>query len=270
MRRRALTLGVATASAIALVTAVVVYVGHGSSDVASCGPGFVARGARCLVPEATCPPVLAFGPRGCDAPSARVRVEATKMTLGPSDWEAEGRVTPRTVHVDAFYMDVLEVTVAQLADHAVPDGARAAAAVTRDEAATFCAAHRGRLPTDDEWLAAAAGAAGRRYPWGDTGAVCRRAAWGLATGPCARGATGPDTVGSHPDGASAEGIHDLAGNVAEWVTTPPGARTTSGVVRGGSWKTELATGLRTWQRMEIDVTARDPSVGFRCAYDTPD
>jgi formylglycine-generating enzyme len=281
VRRRSLTLAIATASAIALV-AVVVQFGHTSADVASCGPGFVAKGARCLAPATACPAPLTLGPRGCDAPDVRVRVDDTRMTIGPSDWEAEGRVTPRIAQVNAFYIDAFEVTEAKLAAHAVPDGARAASGVALDEATRFCATQRGRLPTEDEWLAAAAGAPGRRYPWGDTGAVCRRAAWGLATGPCARSGTGPDTVGAHPDGATATGIHDLAGNVSEWVTTQrvttppgaqatsPGAQATSGAVRGGSWKTEIATGLRTWQPMEIDATAHDPSVGFRCAYATPD
>lgn len=201
------------------------------------------------------------------------------MTIGPSDWEAEGRVTPRSAHVRAFYIDAFEVTASRLARHEMPDGARAAAAVSFAEASAFCAAERGRVPTDDEWLAAAAGASGRRYPWGDTGAVCRRAAWGIATGPCARGASGPDTAGAHPEGATASGIHDLAGNVAEWVapsrtadgvTTPvtSGARTGLPAVRGGAWSTELVTGLRTWQRLEVEVGAHDPSVGFRCAYDT--
>src|SRR5438552_3017582 len=64
----------------------------------------------------------------------------------------------------------------------------------------------------------------RRYPWGDTGAVCRRAAWGLANGPCATKGRSPDTVGAHPDGASRMGVFDMAGNVAEWVTSKDDAK----------------------------------------------
>ena len=108
-----------------------------------------------------------------------------------------------------------------------------------------------------------------RYPWGDTGAVCRRAAWGLTRGPCGTGATGPDTVGSHPDGATPLGIQDLAGNAAEWVETfePCDAGPCLGVVRGGSYTTDLATDLRTWVRREIPAESREATVGFRCAYD---
>ena len=72
------------------------------------------------------------------------------------------------------------------------------------------------MPTDAEWLAAAHAEAAR-YPWGDTGAVCRRAAWGLFSGPCANGADGPDSVGAHPSGSTIDGVHDLGGNVSEWV-----------------------------------------------------
>jgi formylglycine-generating enzyme required for sulfatase activity len=104
-----------------------------------------------------------------------------------------------------------------------------------------------------------------RYPWGDTGAVCRRAAWGLQTGPCATGALGPDTVGAHQGGDSPLGLHDLAGNVAEWVA-PEAGRPEVGVAKGGSWQSRLATELRLWARLELDPQARDPRVGLRCVY----
>ena len=186
-----------------------------------------------------------------------VRVPDTHLVIGPSDWEAEGRVAPRSIDVRAFDLDAYEAA----ADDG-PDRARARGGLSFPEAAAYCAARRKRLPTEDEWIAAAAGPTGRRYPWGDTGAVCRRAAWGLATGPCARGAPGPDSVGAHPDGRTPLGIEDLAGNVAEWVVAPTGP-----VAHGGSWRSSLATELRTWARLEVEPSAHDPGVGVRCARD---
>jgi formylglycine-generating enzyme required for sulfatase activity len=141
--------------------------------------------------------------------------------------------------------------------------------MTRDEAAAFCArqAPGGRLPTEDEWIVAAVSGAtpAPRYPWGETGAVCRRAAWGLSTGPCARGADGPDTVGAHPDGDSRLGLHDLAGNVAEWVACD-GCVDGRGRAKGGAFSTALAPDLRLWAALEIPSAARDPRVGLRCVY----
>jgi formylglycine-generating enzyme required for sulfatase activity len=147
------------------------------------------------------------------------------------------------------------------------DAARAASGMTRDEAAAFCASRGGRLPTEEEWTVAAASAANpaRRYPWGDTGAVCRRAAWGLSAGPCALAADGPDTVGAHPDGDSLLGLHDVSGNVAEWVA-PGKAHPELGIAKGGSWQSALASDLRIWARLELEPSARDPRVGVRCAY----
>lgn len=273
--------------------------GAASADQMPCGQGFTRRGTRCcafaepaaqLAPgtcpsgaaSATCPPPLVATTHGCDAPERDVvHVPATSVLIGPSDWEAEGRVRPRTVKAGPFDLDRFELTVGRVTGEGPPtalakrlggvDAARAASNVTLDEARAVCASRGGRLPTEDEWIVAAAGDRPRRYPWGDTGAVCRRAAWGLTRGPCASGARGPDTVGAHPDGATPLGIHDLAGNVAEWVETDSpcegGARPCVGVVRGGSYDTDLATELRTWVRREVPSSSVEPSIGFRCAYD---
>jgi formylglycine-generating enzyme required for sulfatase activity len=172
------------------------------------------------------------------------------------------------IEAGPFFLDAFEATSTAFAGHAVADGLRAASGMTRDEAAAYCAKTGGRLPTEDEWMVAAAGLKGHRYPWGDTGAVCRRAAFGLASGPCSSVGTGPDTVGAHVDGDSETGAHDLAGNVAEWVAGSA-ERTQLGIAKGGSWRTELATELRVWARLELDPASHDDRVGVRCAYDGP-
>jgi formylglycine-generating enzyme required for sulfatase activity len=273
-----------------------------SNDDPPCGEGFFRRGPRCCPtpelapslgaglcavapPPPACPSPLVATNLGCDAPErAVVLVPATSVLIGPSDWEAEGRVRPRTVKAGPFSIDRFEVTIGRIGCPGCPkevaarlqgnDAARAASHVSLDEARAVCRARGGRLPTEDEWIVAAAGDRPRRYPWGDTGAVCRRAAWGLYRGPCATGASGPDTVGAHPDGATPLGIHDLAGNVGEWVETAACAGGEAGacaapvgVVRGGSYATDLATELRTWVRREVPSTSIEASIGFRCAYD---
>jgi formylglycine-generating enzyme required for sulfatase activity len=238
-----------------------------SESVARCGAGFVPQGARCSIPaETACPAPLEATARGCDAPDLTVLIPASAVAVGPSDWEAEGRVSPRAIRVQAFRIDAFEATRGHWGARD-GDPARAAGGVTRAEASDYCGSRAGRLPTEDEWIVAAASATNppRRYPWGDTGAVCRRAAWGLASGPCAVGADGPDTVGAHLDGDSPLGLHDLAGNVAEWVAPEP-ARPGVGVAKGGSWHDALATSLRIWARLELQPEERDPRVGVRCVY----
>jgi len=267
--------------------------GATGSDDMPCGDGFTRSGTRCcptkqpssspdlcaIGPAASCPALLVPTQHGCDAPErSTVDLPKTSVILGPSDWEAEGRVRPRTVQAGPFVLDRFEVSIGHVrcpecppavaARHAGRDPGRAASEVTLFEARAICAARGGRLPTEDEWIVAAAGERPRRYPWGDTGAVCRRAAWGLTKGPCGMGASGPDTVGAHPDGATPLGIQDLAGNVAEWVETGTcAAAPCTGVVRGGSFETDLATELRTWVRREVSGSSREPSIGFRCAYE---
>ena len=58
------------------------------------------------------------------------------------------------------------------------------------------------------------------------------------------GATFHAPVGSHPDGASPEGVQDLAGNVAEW-SLPASPEAPATEVRGGSFRDEAAAALRT-------------------------
>jgi formylglycine-generating enzyme required for sulfatase activity len=262
MRRGAL----AWVGAVALTAIGLFLVSRPAEERVSCGSGFERTGARCL-PGSGCPRPLALVGGTCSA-KTRVQIPRTRLSVGPSDWEAEGRVTPRILTAGPFWIDSFEATTSQIAGGVVPDPLRAASGLTRAEAAAYCSRVEGRLPTEDEWLVAAAELAGHRYPWGDTGAVCRRAAFGLAGGPCAFNGTGPDTVGAHPDGDTSLGVHDLAGNVAEWVA-PRANAPHAGVAKGGSWRTELATDLRVWARLELDPKSRDDRVGVRCAYDAP-
>ncbi len=232
-----------------------------------CGHGFVRFGVRCEVADDSCPNPFERTPSGCNPPVDRsVLIPASTIAVGASDWEAEGRAATRTLHVASFRIDAFEATRG-LWHPGCDDPLRAASGMTREEAAAFCQRRGGRLPTEDEWTVAALSASSspRRYPWGDTGAVCRRAAWGLAHGPCGAGATGPDTVGAHGDGDTPLGLHDLSGNVAEWVQADPRSPEIA-VAKGGSWRTALASELRVWARIELGAEARADDVGARCAY----
>ncbi len=239
-----------------------------------CGEGQQLEGARCIGAPTACAGGLVVTVAGCAPPSPppRVAVAGGALSVAPADWEASGITSFHAQQVAPFVIDAHEVTEARWAA-CVEAGACAriplrgepglpVAGVTAREASALCAHEGGRLPTEAERAMAAAGGGSRRYPWGPTGFVCRRAAWGLVRGPCAEGAGGPEIVGAHPAGATPEGAHDLAGNVAEW-TQPVDGRA---AVLGGAYDDAEAAALRTWARRVEPEDARRATIGFRCAH----
>ena len=242
-----------------------------------CAEGQQEQAGRCVGRPARCPPRLELTDAGCVATAERIAIAGGRLRVGGSDWEAEGRVRAHESTVAPFAIDSLEISEGAYAlcveaghcasVEASGEPGRARGGISRVEAEAYCAFRGGRLPTDDEWTFAAAGPAARRYPWGDTGVVCRRASWGLSDGPCGFGHLGPELAGLHADGATPEGVQDMAGNVSEWVAGA--ASEAEGAIRGGSFAAQLATDLRTWKAVPMPASARSPEIGARCAYDLP-
>lgn len=284
--KAALAIGLSLFGVLATVAGVVAVMRLAAREraiPARCGEGLVNIGNRCCAPGQTmtaghcageptsCPDDmhLAVVGNGCVADSRRAAFGEARFSLGAEDWQADGIVEDRLIVVGAFSLDVTEVTVEQWS-HCVQAGACRSLDATLEpgapvgnvdvkEAERFCRFEGGRLPTSDEWLLAAAGTDGRRFPWGPTGLVCRRAVFGVESGPCEAGGSA-DIAGSRPDGKTPEGVLDLAGNLAEWTLERDGRA----VARGGSYRSRAAIELKSWA-FEIPPP-RVPYVGFRCAY----
>jgi formylglycine-generating enzyme required for sulfatase activity len=88
--------------------------------------------------------------------------------------------------------------------------------VDRSQAAAYCAFVGKRLPTEEEWEAAARGTGGQEYPWGNTTPTCEKAVYGR---PPNNVCPGYGTARIATLSASTSGIFDLAGNVWEWTST---------------------------------------------------
>ena len=146
--------------------------------------------------------------------------------------------------------------------------------VTWDGARAYCRWRGARLPTEAEWEAAARGREGRIFPWGSEPPTAQHAVFG-------RRSNETEPVGARPAGATPEGVHDLAGNVAEWTSTlyrpypyragdgredaqAPGER----VTRGGDHVFDAAPEkLRASFRAGFsrNIAAGHRHIGFRCA-----
>lgn len=66
---------------------------------------------------------------------------------------------------------------------------------------------------------------------------------------------------------SAEGVHDLAGNVWEWTWDRETQSDSSGILRGGSWMYFRRECLLSSYLYEAPAFLRAPSIGFRCVME---
>ena len=146
-----------------------------------------------------------------------------------------------------------------------------------------------RLLSEAEWEYVARAGSTSPYPWGDKpadGCAFMNGTDKTFRGKypalsyvedlgCDDGALNTAPVGSYR--ANAFGVHDMIGNVSEWVedcSGPYDAKRTDGsprtgdcakrVVRGGSWGT-IARQLRSAERLNYAPTDLDDSIGIRVA-----
>lgn len=232
-----------------------------------------------------------------ELPWVHVPAGTFRMGCAPGDAACLDMERPRhEVTLSAFELAATEVTVGQYAAFAAatglprptpPDFPQAsdhpAVHLTWGAAAAFCAWAGGRLPTEAEWeYAARAGHDGRLYWWGD--ALTRDYA-NFGALECCSGATGgadawlnTAPVGSFP--ANDFGLHDMTGNVWEWVDawiTPsypqgplldpqPAATGYLRVMRGASWL-NFPNVLRLSVRLPFSADGHTGNVGARCARD---
>jgi len=181
--------------------------------------------------------------------------------------------TDRMALVDGFYLDRYQVTNREhecmipghnkLRDEYSDTDDQPVIGLNWYEARQFCR-WRGpgyRLPTEQEWERAAswdpARGVNRKYPWGDEFDPAR----------CNTLEAGPDKttpVGAYPDGVSACGCYDMAGNVWEWTESLWWENEEYRVLRGGSWAHSSDIGACSF-RYRSPPYYRFPIMGFRCA-----
>ncbi len=227
-----------------------------------------------------------------------VLIPAGSFQMGDGHNEGYGEELPHTVYVDAFYMDVYEVTnaqyclflnemgneteggwgctwldigdsdclITQSGDQFVPKIGyedHPVIAVTWYGAKAYAEWRGKRLPTEAEWeKSAREGLEGKRYPWGDDwdGSRCNHGGEEGGTDE-SDGYRLTAPVGSFPP--NGYGLHDMAGNVYEWCNDwdlYADWYVDTPVHRGGSWNRSSYCSRCSYRVISIQPCG----AGFRC------
>lgn len=193
------------------------------------------------------------------------------------------------VKLNSYYLDIYEVTqqdYQRVMDKNPSEFKGPNLPVERvswHDANEYCQKIGKRLPTEAEWEWAAKGGQYWTFIWGNEAEsnranFCDRSCdkrWKEKQFEDGYSHTAP--VGSFP--ANGYGLHDMAGNVYEWVMdwydadyyekspndNPQGPKKGNNkVIRGGSW-INYSVGVRPSDRTEANPSDRINFVGFRCA-----
>jgi len=169
---------------------------------------------------------------------------------------------------------------------------RPAEMVTWHEADEYCKKSDKRLPTEAEWEYAARGGTDTEYYWGNEFDASQsnfcdsKCGLNIRVASLSDGFPNTSPVGSFP--ANPFGLHDMVGNVNEWVSdwfeerayvnslkdnpqgpirTNPSGRRGGGakkIFRGGAWRTDMNS-QRSASRKGLETDYRLDGTGFRCA-----
>jgi formylglycine-generating enzyme required for sulfatase activity len=207
-------------------------------------------------------------------------VPAGSFTMGSDNWENE--VPPHEVTLNAYYMDIYEVTNAYY-KACVNSGKCSPPKITSAfdnstysnypvvyvdwyQASIYCQWRGAKLPSEAEWEKAARGTDGRTYPWGE----------GIDPTFANYNATIPTEVGKYEKNKSPYGMYDMAGNVWEWTTSlawdypykandgrENPASSDLRTLRGGTWADNLSVAT-TPARSRFFPKDSSEYIGFRC------
>ena len=238
-------------------------------------------------------------PSEIDYQGKMVLIPAGEFIMGDDNHEANERPAHK-VPLPDYYIDKFEVTNARYkafcdASHRPPPSNphwdeqyfnsnpdSPVVGVDWNDATAYATWAGKRLPTEPEWEKAASwdpsSKSKRQWPWGNSPDSSR----------IALGSDHSTAMGQQPGGASAYGVMEMAGNVAEWVnafyqpypgnlTPDPNFGTTNRVVRGGHFKSSSIEDVRTTARVyyppqfeAVEKKRRAWLTGFRCAVSADD
>jgi formylglycine-generating enzyme len=200
-----------------------------------------------------------------------ILINQGKYLVGVKKMAESGTLSPdengsRFVTLAAFYIDRTEITVENFKKfqprynekpytNGKPCPKCPAMGIDWNQARRYCHWAGKRLPSEEEWEAAARGNSTFTWPWGNEFRPQHANTFGKEDGHLS---VAP--VASFPAGASPYGVMDMTGNVWEWVQS---ASKDLKIVKGGGW-TSYNNQSKISFRNKVDANLKNPTFGFRC------